>query len=126
MITLKRISENEHGTFGVLINGNQPMCLTLELQWKDNQPNISCVPIGSYKCVKYSSEKFPNTWEITGVKGRSKILLHCANSIDDLHGCVGVGCTFMPFGLSLSRVAMEGLRKQLPDTFMLTIGDYTK
>lgn len=124
MITLKRISENEHGTFGVLLSGDKPLCLTLERPWLDNKKNISCIPLGTYKCVKYNSEKFKNVWEVTGVPNRTSILIHAGNSIDDIHGCIAVGCTFMDYGLSLSRVALENLRHQLPDKFMLIIGDY--
>ncbi len=120
-LVLKRISENEHGTFGVFINDNSPLCLTLERQWADNKKDISCIPPGTYQCIKHHSEKFPDTWEVCNVPGRTAILIHCANSIDDLHGCIGVGCTYMPYGLSLSRVAMENLRSQLPSTFPLTV-----
>ena len=47
LLTLKRVAENEDGTFGVLIHNNVPFCLTIEPEWKNNMKNISCIPEGS-------------------------------------------------------------------------------
>ena len=33
-LKLKRVSDNEDATFGVLINGNTPFAVTLEPSWK--------------------------------------------------------------------------------------------
>lgn len=123
MIVLKRIAENEEGTYGVIIQDNQPICVTLERQWHNNQPDISCIPPGAYKCQKYSSEKFKDVWEITNVPNRTAILIHSGNSMQDTHGCVIVGREFTPFGVALSQMALADLRKLLPDEFTLTIGN---
>lgn len=72
------------------------ICETLERpnlsNAKDN-PNTSvnesgCVPEGTYRCKRYSSPKYPSTWEVTGVLGRSKILIHSANLVTELKGCI--------------------------------------
>ena len=64
---------------------------TLELAWKNNQKQISCVPIGDYKVKKRWSKKFGNHFHILDVPNRSYILIHCANFYTQLRGCVAVG-----------------------------------
>lgn len=72
------------------------ICETLERPNLHNQRDdkttpendSSCIPEGRYICKRYSSPKHPDTWEITGVPNRSKILLHPANTIDQLLGCI--------------------------------------
>lgn len=91
---LKRVEENQHGTFGVLSreDGGQyiPFAVTLELPWLNNQQEKSCIPPGLYKCRRTDSPRFGNTFEITGVKDRTKVLFHRGNWIKDLRGCVAV------------------------------------
>lgn len=120
-LVLKRIAENEHGTFGVLLRDSSPLCLTLERPWNDNKEDSSCIPLGTYLCIPHSGEKFQNVWEVTDVPNRESILIHAGNSIDDTHGCILVGGLFMPYGVGLSKVALEDLRKKLPANFSLTI-----
>lgn len=64
---------------------------TVENPWLNNRRNISCIPIGTYTCKRYSSDKYPNTFEITNVPNRTHILFHIANWAKDLEGCVGLG-----------------------------------
>lgn len=66
-------------------------CHTLELPWKDNQQNISCIPEGEYKVEKRFSKKFKSHFHITNVEGRSYILIHPGNYYTDIRGCVLVG-----------------------------------
>ena len=51
-------AQSDNGTFGVWINDNKPLFVTLELPWKDNQKDISCIPAGTYKVVKQFSNHF--------------------------------------------------------------------
>jgi len=65
---------------------------TVEDDWRDNLPRISCIPAGVYTLhrtvyLKHGYE----TFEVMGVKGRSRILIHPANTEEDLEGCIGVG-----------------------------------
>ena len=87
-ITLKRISANLDATFGVLIKDNTPFAVTLERPWLDNQPNISCIPLGNYQCKRLVSPKFGRTYEVIGVSGREHILFHAGNTEKDTHGCI--------------------------------------
>ena len=85
----------EHAIFGFLIGeGNVPFAVTLELPWKENQSRISSIPMGVYKCKRVQSPKFGNTFEITGVEGRSHILFHGGNAVADTLGCVLIGHGF--------------------------------
>ncbi len=121
-VILKRIAENSHGTFGVLIRDGAPICLTLELPWKDNEESVSCIPAGTYECSPHSGARFQNVWELKNVPDRKNILIHAGNSSEDTHGCILVGSTYTQDGVSLSRVALDTLRSQLPKNFTLTIG----
>lgn len=75
---------------------------TLELPWKNNQHGISCIPVGVYKCVPYSSATHPNVWHVIDVPGRTSILIHSGNFASnvkllgsthesDTEGCILVG-----------------------------------
>ena len=94
LLTLKRVAENEDGTFGVLIHNNVPFCLTIEPEWKNNMQNISCIPEGSYTCEKVNSPKFGSTFEIKRVPNRTHVLFHKGNVETDTLGCVILGEQF--------------------------------
>jgi len=91
---LIRTYHKDH-TAGVLVlsDGNKVLftCNTIELPNLGNQRRISCIPEGEYKVVPYSSEKFPNVYEIKDVPNRTAILIHAANTTNDILGCIGVG-----------------------------------
>lgn len=91
---LIRISSMESGTFGVLLDGELPFCLTIERPWFNNEQNISCIPSGKYLCRRVHSPRFGNTFEVGDVPGRSAILFHKGNVMDDSHGCIIVGEQF--------------------------------
>ena len=82
------------------IEGN-PQFLTLELPWRGNETNISCIPEGEYTCKRAKNRTtmggklIPDTFEVTNVVGRSGILFHVANSVKDLRGCIGIGQTIL-------------------------------
>jgi len=76
------------------------VCKTLELAWKDNKRNISCIPEGHYEVVPRFSEKYGNHLHIIDVVERSLILIHWGNyagSVNprtgspDIRGCILVG-----------------------------------
>jgi len=96
MITLKRIAQIEDATYGVLLDDGLPFALSLERAWKNNEVGKSCIPKGTYICKRVQSPKFGDTFEVTGVPGRSAILFHKGNINDDSHGCILVGEQFNP------------------------------
>jgi len=93
---LVRVALNQIATYGVLIQGDTPFAVTLERPWLDNRPNVSCIPAGHYECHRVQSPKFGDTFEIANVHGRSSILFHKGNIMDDSHGCVLIGESFNP------------------------------
>lgn len=99
MITIRRWAHTPHGTFGTLTFGNFT-CYTVERPWLNNQPRVSCIPDGNYTASWYNSPKFGRTLALVGGTvslfpapnaQRSAILIHQANTMDELQGCVGVG-----------------------------------
>ena len=94
LIIRRFVPENTDATYGIFLHENKPFAVTLELPDKNDHPDISCIPTGEYICKPYSSEKYPNTWEITNVLNRSLILIHKGNFISDIKGCVAVASEF--------------------------------
>lgn len=100
-LQLKRFAYTPIGTFGTLYVDGQYLCLTVERPWRDNQPNVSCIPEGQHTMRKRTSNvvgrssggRFTEGWEICDVIERTFIMFHVANTMDDLEGCVGVGST---------------------------------
>lgn len=106
------------------------LCKTLELPWKDNLSNESCIPAGTYTCRKVKSEKHGETFEIINVPCRMGILFHAGNRVpEDSRGCIllgcGIDCTDKKPFLLASRAAMKTFREMLSDfdTFELVIED---
>lgn len=92
MFTLTRIEETSKGTLGVLAWEGETLCWTLELPWRDNKPNISCIPAGHYPIVLEYSAKFDKLlWELKEVPGRSEVKIHRGNYLSDIEGCIMVG-----------------------------------
>jgi len=99
LVKIIRIETNlTEGTFGVMTINGVAACLTLEPYSRDNVSNISCIPTGQYICKKYSSKKYPNTFEVTGVQGRSHILFHAGNIDENTAGCILLGSEFGMLG----------------------------
>ena len=82
-----RVEEGFSGTFGVFKWFNEAVCVTLE------PPADVKIPPGRYLCQRYHSKKY-NTYEICEVPGRTKILFHAGNTMDDTTGCVLLGQYF--------------------------------
>ena len=87
--TVKRITETDDGTFGVLLDGKIPFALTLENKWMDNKVGVSCIPVGDYTCNRrwYNKGGY-QTFEITDVEGRTHILFHIGNRDENTEGCI--------------------------------------
>jgi len=67
-------------------------CKTLELEWKNNDNNLSCVPTGFYNLVFEKSAKFNRyLWELKGVPNRTEAKIHVANYYTQIQGCIAVG-----------------------------------
>jgi len=93
-LDLIRLEETqEHGTFGALKIDDVLFSWTLEPPDLGNVRKRSCIPVGTYLCRRYSSKAYPDTFEVTGVPGRTAILFHSGNTDDDTAGCILLGDT---------------------------------
>ncbi len=81
-VTISRYESSDQGTFGILVSPGFH-CHTVELPWRDNASNISCVPAGEYICKLRRSPRFGLTFCLQDVKGRSFVLLHSGNLAGD-------------------------------------------
>lgn len=107
ILNLDRHSYHPGATVGE-IRFNDRVFHTIERPWLNNQPFVSCIPEGFYLCRPYSSAKYPDVYEIVGVPGRDKILIHVANYAKDVQGCIGLG-----LGISTDRLMVTSSRDAL-------------
>ena len=91
-----KLQRDYHGadcTLGQLLRDDgSPMCQTLELPWRDNHAQVSCIPAGQYTCaLKFSPSHGYEVYWINGVPNRGAIEIHVGNTAADSKGCVLVG-----------------------------------
>lgn len=82
------------GTCCVMLDNDLPVfsSLSLERGWRNNEKNVSCIPIGIYTVELEFSPKFnTNLWEIKGVPNRTETKFHWASFYYNLEGCVSLG-----------------------------------
>ena len=91
MLTLLRVESTEIVTRGCLLVDGRFICLTLENPWKENSPNVSCIPTGQYQLVPYVSLQHGATYKLLGVPNREGIIVHVGNTEDNTRGCVLLG-----------------------------------
>lgn len=97
---LLRIEQTDAGTIGVLRIDGIAFCATLELPDRENKSNESCIPEGDYFCGRVQSPKYGATYGVLDVPGRSHILFHAGNTIQDTKGCILLGESFGKLGES--------------------------
>lgn len=134
-LLLQRAAQTEVCSTGNLVlptNGVQ--LRTLELPWipdpafKAGKPDVSCVPPGMYDLVLHDTLKHPKSFALVnpdlGVihepdpsypTARFACLIHVANEVQDLEGCIGIGLTSTgPCSIGASRTALEIFQRQVP------------
>jgi len=118
---------HRNGTNGTLYVNGVKNCHTIELPWKDNRSQKSCIPEGTYKVCKRRSPRFGNHLQIADVPDRDFILFHPANNaIPELNGCIapvteltGEGCgsesrkAFEPLVETVYKAIKEGKEVQI-------------
>ena len=96
-------------TLGVMLVGDLALC-TIERPWVASgslggAKGISCVPKGTYRLVPHDTEAHPRTWALVNealnvyhlpgpavpATARTAVLIHSANWVHELRGCIGVG-----------------------------------
>ena len=120
---LVREPSTEHETMGRLFAGKAGRAIrewwTIELPWKANAPNISCIPAGAYALVPIDGKSirlFGGTVadreeHLTAFVTRFGVLIHPANCAHELKGCIAPGLSRGSIGghraVEQSRAAME-------------------
>jgi Family of unknown function (DUF5675) len=77
------------GTNGDIFLNGKRVCYSIELPWKENKAQVSCIPEGKYALTKRYSARFGHHLLVRNVPGRKWILLHPANNAhQELKGCI--------------------------------------
>ena len=95
ILKLFRDETGDDGTLGTLV-GNALSLSVIELPWRDNMRNRSCIPDGEYLVLPHRSPRFGRCLHITDVPHRSHVLFHSGNVAGDSelgfkthsHGCI--------------------------------------
>lgn len=118
---------------------------TLEEEQQGNKPRVSCIPTGDWVCVKGvwrpGTPKALDTYEVTGVPGRSLVKFHPLGTEEDTEGCIGIGASFQVLyvaapeegGAAMHKIGLLDSRKAFAawmdymagvPQFMLHVRDY--
>ena len=98
-INLVRQYQGDSGVFGTIYLNSEEF-FSGELPWRDNAPDISHIPIGTYQCDFLLSPRFGiNLYHIQNVPNRENCLIHMGNWCgdvkkgyrSDVEGCVILG-----------------------------------
>src|ERR1700712_5417275 len=97
------------GTNGKILYLGCLMTYTIELPWKENLAQVSCIPEGRYELVKRWSPKFNRHLQVMNVSQRENILIHPANdALHELKGCIAPVSLITGAGKGIrSRLALE-------------------
>lgn len=97
---LSRFADSPDGVFGWLdlfddAGVRVARFATGEEDWLENRAHVSCIPAGTYLCKRSVWHKTgAETFEITGVDGRDRVLFHWGNTEEDTEACVLLGSGF--------------------------------
>ena len=98
-IYMKRFALLESGTLGSMVLPSGLKLYTIERPWLNNEPFVSCVPEGVYTLEYHRYKGKLDTWALVGDtvshfpsdKARNLILIHPANKVHELQGCIATG-----------------------------------
>ena len=121
---LLRTESTSTRTRGVLTHNGEILCTVLELPWRDNQTDISCIPAGTYSVDVINSPAHGRCFELQGTEPRTNVQMHVANWPQELLGCIAVGTGYLANGVSNSRTALTRLLDMFPDGFNLEIKNF--
>lgn len=102
-------------------------CCTLELPWRNNLRQVSCIPEGTYQVVRRTSPKFKDHYHLLQVPGREFILIHPGNYTSQIMGCILPGREFKRLNadsipdIVQSQATLTSLLKLMGDGFELQI-----
>jgi hypothetical protein len=95
---LIRFETGAHGTLGKII-APDIQCYSIELPWKNNEQNISCIIAGAYPYRKEIHPKFGRCLRLFAISEREGVLMHAGSFAGDVSlgwksdssGCVIIG-----------------------------------
>jgi len=132
-VELFRLRRSDQGTEGLLVESDFN-CRTLELPWRDNRRQISCIPPGEYKVEIRLSNKYGRVYWVREVPNRTYILIHSGNYAGDkskgfkshVMGCILLGKKSGYLGGQVailnSRIVVRAFMEHINyETFMLRI-----
>ena len=104
-------------------------CRTIELPNKNNLKRFSCIPEGCYKVIKEQPQGHFNYihFRVLDVPNRDGILIHIANYVSQLQGCIAVGKDLVDINndilpdVNYSGKVLKKLVNLLPENFTLEI-----
>ncbi len=98
-----------NGTNGAIFHKQQFLCFSIELPWRLNLSNLSCIPDGTYELELFYSPSFNHHLRVKEVVDRSGILIHPANdALNELRGCIAPVSQLTGIGKGLgSRKALD-------------------
>ena len=130
-LVLERYAYMKDRTMGVLYVGKE-ILYTVERPWLPSPDSLggvgfqSCVPDGLYALVPFNSPKHPDCFALSCPEldvhvdqhptGRYAILIHSANHVDQVVGCIAPGLSTDDESVWHSRAAMDRIRQALDNT----------
>lgn len=129
-LILTRDRDTGQCTLGVLhLNGSTFQ--SLERPWVPGVPGgtkgVSCVPVGLYRLVRHDTEAHPRTFALVnenlsvyhlgppaGRQGRTACLIHVANYVSELRGCIALGMERAGETLKQSKIAVDKFYASVP------------
>lgn len=105
---------------------------SLELPWKHNATDISCIPEGKYLARKHLSPSNGSVFELMNVPRRSFIQIHVGNFTEDIEGCIVVGNSIRYLDqdtvpdVTNSKNTFDRLYELLPETVVVHIKHSSK
>ena len=89
----------KHGTNGDLSCVGLGLCHTIELPWRNNEHQVSCIPEGRYEITKRYSPKLKWHLWVKNVPDREFILIHTYNNaMKEAQGCIATVTTLTGAG----------------------------
>ena len=100
-----------NGTNGEFVFNKSRICSSIELPWRNNKHQISCIPEGRYELTKRYSLRFGWHLLVNNVINRNYILIHAYNdALKESKGCIAPVSLCISEGKGINaRVALKKL-----------------
>lgn len=117
-------------TLGSIYSPNgELVAKSMELPWKNNDHNVSCIPEGIYTVRKNAPKPTRDYgyFRFDNVPNRNGILMHKITYVKDLKGCIGIGSRFEDLNkdgvpdMVESGKKLQWMYENLPEVFELEI-----